>query len=99
MADRAAVIGLTLTAVGTTAAMVDRVLPPMHEVRANPPSSETTAQLRSEWRRTAAVVLAIGAGVSALTRSPVPLAGVAATAAWLFWEYERAAASPGTAWS
>jgi hypothetical protein len=94
--DRATALGLTLTAIGTTAAMVDRVLPPMHEVRNERPSPETTAQIRSEFARTAAVVVTIGAGVSSLTRSLVPLAGVLATAGWLWWEYERAAANdPG----
>lgn len=91
--DRATVLGLTLTSVGTTAAMIDRVLPPMHEVRSSPPSPANTAQLRGEFARSAAVVLAIGAGVAALARSALPLIGVAATAGWLWWEYERAAAA------
>lgn len=89
--DRATALGLTLTAIGTTAAMVDRVLPPMHEVRNDQPSPESTARIRSEFLRTAGVVLAIGGGVSMLTRSLVPLLGVAGTSAWLWWEYERAA--------
>jgi hypothetical protein len=94
--DRATALGLTLTAIGTTAAMVDRVLPPMHEVRNDRPSPETTAQIRSEFLRTSAVVVAIGAGVSTLTRSLVPIGGVLATCGWLWWEYERAAAhDPG----
>lgn len=94
----AAVLGLTLTAVGTTAAMIDRVLPPMHEVRQAPPSPDATAELRAEYGRTAAVVLAVGGGVSLLARSVMPLVGVAGTAAWLWWEYERAAAS-GPRWT
>lgn len=98
MPDRSTTIALTLTAVGTTAAMVDRVLPPMHEVRKAQPSPEATAQIRSEWLRTSVVVGTIGAGVSALTRSLMPLAAVAATSLWLWWEYERAAGyDPGPA--
>lgn len=96
--DRSTTLALTLTAVGTTAAMVDRVLPPMHEVRNQQPSPETTAQIRAEWLRTSVVVGTLAAGVSALTRSLMPLAAVAATSAWLWWEYERAAGhNPGPA--
>ncbi len=92
MPDRATVVGLTLTAVGTTAGMIDRVLPPVHQVRSAPPSRESTSSIRGEFQRTALVVLAIGAGVASLARSPLPLVAVAATAGWLWWEYERAAA-------
>lgn len=91
MPDRSTTLALTLTAVGTTAAMVDRVLPPMHELRKSPPDPETTAHIRAEWLRTSVVVGTLAAGVSALTRSLMPLAAVAATSAWLWWEYERAA--------
>lgn len=94
----AAALGLTLTAVGTSAAMIDRVLPPMHEVRSAPPSAEKTAEIRGEFARTAAVVLAIGGGVSLLAKSVFPLVGVAGTAAWLWLEYNRAAAA-GPRWS
>lgn len=96
MADRATTVGLTLTAVGTTAAMIDRVLPPMHQVRSQPASVAATAQLRSEFLRTSAVVLAIGAGVATLARSVLPLAAVAATSTWLWFEYERAARADPT---
>lgn len=95
--SNAAALGLTLTAVGTTAAMIDRVLPPMHEVRQAPPSAEAVAELRGEFGRTAAVVLAIGGGVSLLAKSVMPLVGVAGTAAWLWLEYDRAARS-GPRW-
>lgn len=91
MADKATVVGLTLTAVGTTAAMIDRVLPPMHEVRSSAPSPDTISQVHGEFLRTAAVVVAIGAGVATLARSALPLIGVCGTAAWLWWEYDRAA--------
>jgi hypothetical protein len=91
MADRATVVGLTLTSVGTAAAMIDRVLPPMHEVRSSPASAAATTQLRGEFLRTAAVVLAIGAGVATLAKSALPLVGVASVSGWLWWEYERAA--------
>jgi hypothetical protein len=94
--DTATTLGLTLTAVGTSAAMMDRVLPPMHEIRAQSPSPAATAQIRGECLRAGAVALTIGAGISALTRSLLPLGGVAATIGWLWWEYQRAAAAPGT---
>lgn len=95
--DQATTLGLTLTAVGTSAAMMDRVLPPMHEIRNATPTAAGVAQIRGECLRAGAVALTIGAGISALTHSFLPVAGVGATIAWLWWEYQRAAAAPGSA--
>jgi hypothetical protein len=99
MADRATTLGLTLTAVGTSAAMMDRVLPPMHEVRREQPTPASVAAVRGECVRAAGVVLAIGAGVSILARSVMPLVGVAGTVGWLWWEYDRAARTVPGGWA
>ncbi len=95
MADRSAVLGVSLTASMAAASMFDRVLPPPHEVRDRPASAAATAQIRAQCARTAALVVGMGIGVSTLVRSAWPVAGVIGIVSWMWLEYEAAAAAPG----
>lgn len=96
MADaaKAAQLGLTVTAAGFAAAMFDRVLPKVSDVRDQPPSVQQTARIRSQTTRTAVLVGLVGVGASLAVRSVWPAAGVAGVAAWMCWEYAAAAAAP-----
>lgn len=99
--DRASQIGMALTAFGVSASMFDRVLPPINEVRKETCDRHDVQDIRKRVGRTTGVMLAVGGGISLLTRSPWPVVGVIGAAIWLVGEYEAAAAAPGketTAW-
>lgn len=95
--ERSAQIGMALTAFGVSASMFDRVLPKIEDVRNEAVDSREGASLRRRLMRTTGVMLAIGGGVSLLTKSPWPVVGVAGAAVWLVGEYQMAAAEPGKA--
>ncbi len=84
-----------LTLFGVAAGMLDRVLPPPHEVRKKNCEAADVHDLRKRIGRTSAILLGLGGGVSLVLRSPYPVLGVLAACVWLTGEYESAAMAPG----
>ncbi len=84
-----------LTLFGVAAGMLDRVLPPVHEVRKKNCEAADVQDIRRRVGRTSAILCGLGAGVSLVLKSPYPILGVTAACLWLTGEYEAAAKAPG----
>ena len=89
-------LGLVILAISEVPNFLAGVLPSLFTIRTFSDDPEKVKALRHGELVGGTMSLAVGAGASLVSRSPVPFVGCAATLAVFLWQYEQAIRNPIT---